>query len=438
MKLTKTLLQTAIALTLSFAATSGQARDIVVALSPYETAETIKAHSTQVLELALSLEGGDRVVMLDGYRLKQIGIFTIPSDARYSSARARITKNRPAVAALVQFGQAALPVGESGAPSVIGAVRLPQLLRFVAGTIKGDESIDLIVMGSARYDDPSEPAFSMSEGQFPSDGHLVHSRADTPFGTKGMESTLSGVRVHIAYNDAMLSNDRLAHFVERFWALYIGAQGGELASFLSDRSTVLSQAKHGASSTQAYERDEAADKLEMIRLRPVEMHDSIFERPVSRTPLPQSSLRQAQSVQIGVSWNCTGCDLDLYAKAHPGAQTLYFGHTRSPEGAYWKDYTRSPETVNGYETISYRVPVDLKALVVAVNFYGGSAPDGIGGQLRLSVNGQTYAQAFHMNATRGVRSDGVDSIIERGKSTRPETVLVDVLGIVCFPDGQCG
>jgi len=70
---------------------------------------------------------------------------------------------------------------------------------------------------------------------------------------------------------------------------------------------------------------------------------------------------------LGFVWK-ENVDLDLYAAAHSGAETLFFQHTRSPEGYYYKDHRSSPG--REYEFIDSNRR-DIREVEAMVNFYKG-------------------------------------------------------------------
>ena len=417
-----------------FALQPAAARDYVVALSPYMDPDSARSQVVGVLQFLTSLEPGDEAVVLDGYNVVELGRFTIPEGRAYANPKARLGVNRAAVNALMQFADTARPAGGNNAPSTRDALRVPQLLRHIGQTGATDHSREVIILGSAFYDDPAEPAFSMASGLVPGDGHLFHSRAKTPFGTADNPDLLKNVRIHFAYTDEMES-DRHQFFVQRFTNLYVEQLGGHLVSFTPDRTSAFRRATTSAPvPAHSYELAES-DKLEMIRLPEPTIRRSIYDRPVSAAPLPADTVRYASDVQIGISWdNCERCDLDLYAQAHPGAQVLYFGHTVSPEGRYWKDYRESPQSTRGRETIGFTVPLDLRTLRIAVNFYQGNAPEGVRGEIRLAVADRTYAMTYHLPATSGNKGSGVRRLLDAGQADTPHTILIDPLHLIGLSD----
>ncbi|MCP5246791.1 MAG: hypothetical protein H6937_12920, partial [Burkholderiales bacterium] len=326
-------------------------RDLIVALSPYYARDDARRHSVALLKQLTELNQGSRVTLIDGYSLSIIGEFNIPDNPAYNNAKARLGVNREAVMALKRFADRAVAPGSAGHPSVPGAVRLPQFLRYVANNLNHSGKLDIIVLGSPFYDDPREAAFSMAGGRFPSDGHLFASQGKTPFGAAGQSGLLKNAVVHIGYgSDRIMQGERHAYFVRRFWTLYTQALGGKLGGFVADVPTLFRGVMGNAAPPAHDFKPVRSNKLEMIILSPAADRQSIFERPVSETALPQAQIIRADNVQVGISWACSQCDLDIYARPTPGAQVLYFGRTMTAHGRYWKYYRNSPQPTNGFET----------------------------------------------------------------------------------------
>lgn len=416
--------------TMMWAVKTATASEFVVAVSPYNTAAVVKQHAAQILTFALTQNAGDKVIVVDGYNIKPIATITIPDDVKYKSPKSRMNFNRVAVAALYRFSEKVIQSSGGKHPTVKGAVKLPQLLRFVAQNYQTAAPLDVMVLGSALYDDPNQAAFSMAKGYYPSDGHISASRAATPFGTKDVKDVLKRMRVHLGFDDAVLDNDRLSFSIHRFWTLFVERQGGKLVSFSSPQ-TVFDRVKNKAITPAHSHTLLVTDKLEMIDLRPVQLKLlSIFDRKVSNVPLGQKRINRAEKLELGIAWDCVECDLDIHSQPYPNAPILSYSNKLSPQGHYWKDYLRSPNTVRGFETIAYHVPLDLSAVAVAVNFYSGSSLKSVSGEVRVSVDGQTYASHFTINARKGNGGKGVKTALETRHSTAPETVIIDLLKLV--------
>lgn len=404
-------------------------RNLIIAISPYLNPTEAKQQNIGLMQNLTQLQAGDKAILLDGYNLTHIGDFDIPNNQIYKSAKARLNVNREAVGALMRFAEKSVTPGTDGHPSVSSAVRLPQLLSHIAKNYAQSEKLNVIVLGSPFYDDPREPAFSMADGKFPSDGHLFASQSKTPFGNPHHPQLLSNLQVHVGYgNEAIMQSDQHRFQVQRFWTLYIEQHGGKLVSFVADMPTLFRRINHNAAPLPHDHTPIRSDKLEMIRLRPQEIKQSIHDRPLSQTAVTQSQIRMANNVEIGISWKCK-CDLDLYARAVPKAQVLYFAEPLSEHGQYWKDYRDAPHATKGYETISFNVPLDLKTLLIAVNFYEGDAPQGVSGEIRLSVDSQVYASTFQIKATKGNQGKDIVTTVNSGRSTL-HSILIDPLHIV--------
>ncbi|VAW44559.1 hypothetical protein MNBD_GAMMA03-671 [hydrothermal vent metagenome] len=416
----------------AFISNAAIAKDIVIAISPYdEVGEPViyKAKAIVLIQFAVTQQAGDRIIFIDGYNVQPIATIAIPEDKKYISAKARINVNRKAVAALLEFYANIIQPNREGHPSVNQAVKLPQLLRFAAQNYKSSQPLDVIILGSALYDDQGE--FSMAKGHFPSDGHLSQSRAVTPFGTKDVNGLFHGLRVHIRFKDKLLENDRLSYFIHRFWTLFIEQekQGGELVSFSSSKS-VFERVKSGASAPEHNYELIKSDKLEMNQLQPIEVKkQSIFERSLSDTPLTKASINSASNLELGITWRCIKCDLDIYSSPFPNAPVLSYLNKNSSHGKYEKDFLQAPN-INGLETISYKIQTELSMVVVAINFYSGSAPEGATGVIRISVDNQTYASNFIIKATKGNGGKGVKAILDSRHSNMPETIIIDLLEVV--------
>ena len=409
---------------------AGWARDYVAVLSPHQSPEALNDPVGQLIQFATEMDHGDRMTFVDGDSLSTIGVFQVPEDTRYSSRNARLKANQTILGALSRFVRQAKPPKGSGAPGVVAALRMPQVLRKVAAMRSGDVALDVIALGSVRYDDPSEPAFSMAE-RIPGDGHLGYTAGTTPYGVAGHEQSLSGVRVHWVYPDAL--SDRPDYYIRRWWTLFVEAQAGKLVSYGHDLIGVLNRVKsHADAPGHQFERNNT-DKLEMFRLRQVELipAQSLYERPVSDGALAANTWRHAENVQVGITWSCLRCDIDLHAQSDPTAEVLFYGRTHTSEGTFFKNFTSAPAVANGQETIASTVPVDLEALRLAVNFYGGQAPaGGVHGEVRLAVADQTFAWPFHLSALSGNSGRDVTSVLAGTANASPHTVLLTARDIV--------
>ena len=131
-------------------------------------------------------------------------------------------------------------------------------------------------------------------------------------------------------------------------------------------------------------------------------------------------------MKIGIRW--TGdIDLDLYAASRPGAETLFFEHSRSPEGYYFKDHRSSPE--REYEFIEFESPVDARRVNARINFFAGSRDRGPVGEVRIEFEGRIYAAPFALTAQHGNQG-------REGRGQTPYWFDIDVPSILGWADDR--
>jgi len=110
--------------------------------------------------------------------------------------------------------------------------------------------------------------------------------------------------------------------------------------------------------------DHTQTKIEMLRVgRTVNNTDWLTRDTVD--PEQTAPTTMIGPMKIGIRWK-DNLDLDLYATARPGAETLFFQHLRSPEGYYYKDHRSSPG--KEYEFIEFESPVDVREVEAFINF----------------------------------------------------------------------
>jgi hypothetical protein len=239
----------------------------------------------------------------------------------------------------------------------------------------------------------------MVDGYFPSDGHLQASRAKTVYGFDGAANP--PLTVQWMYFGDPWVNDLHREKVTRFWTLYLERRGASLAAFTGDLPTALQSFRQTAPGLVAAAKNWALDtgstKIEMLRVgRGVAINDWITRDTLAMAQHPPSVL--VGPMKIGIRWR-EKVDLDLYAMARPGAETLYFEHVRSPEGYYYKDHRSSPG--REYEFIEFETPVDIHEVQAFINFYKGEWPGGAHGEIRIEFDGRIYGGPFTLPAERG-------------------------------------
>ena len=349
---------------------------------------------------------GSSLVIYDAYQLQTVTQLEVPKVQAFRSGKTRANQFKEPINKLKNFLAAEHPRPEAAKMDFSQAVRFPQFMDFVGENVAhgdDDASVSVIVLGSPLYLDHKEPGFSMMDGYFPSDGHLKVARDRSVFGLKDRADSLAHIAVHWGFFGDPWVSAVHQEKISRFWSLYLKGQGAQLATFCGDLPTVFDAVKPNAlplaaTRSQRFEPDPAQTKLEMLRItRDVDVADWITRDTVHNAAQHPPSVTVGP-MKIGIRW--TGdIDLDLYATPSREAETLFFEHTRSPEGYYFKDHRSSPQ--REYEFIEFESPVDVQQVDARVNFFKGEAPEGVTGEVRIEFDGRIYTGHFTVNADHG-------------------------------------
>jgi hypothetical protein len=212
--------------------------------------------------------------------------------------------------------------------------------------------------------------------------------------------------------------------------------GSKLSTFTGDLTTLWRRAATGAlPAPHGFQREypEKIETIQLINLKQDSDRISIYERELTKTPPSKQALRQAQNVEIGISWSCEGCDIDLYVRPHHGADILSFSNRRTKEGHYHKDFTKSPKTEGGYETVTLTSTVDLHDTLIAINWYSGQSASGVKGEIRLAIGDKTYGLPFEFSGKAGNRGAGKEKTVETRRPVNANWLVIDptkgILGV---------
>jgi hypothetical protein len=380
--------------------------DFVVGISPFlESTEKDAVYRSLVRLIVEELPLNSRLEVYDAYNLKSVTCLSSPNAKVFNSPKTRANQFALPIGEIKQFlaRENAKPTGPK--PGFDGAIRLPQFCDFLAherSPHDGNGNLPLLLIGSPLYQDATEPAFSMVDGYFPSDGHLHASREQSVFGFNPGEDSSQGLQVYWSYFGEPWMSDLHREKVARFWALYIERRGGRLASFSADLATAMSAFSSEAPGRSAASNGWAADPLqakpEMVRVnRSVPLVDWLTGDALPETSPPPPSQLEGP-LKIGIRWK-ENIDLDLYAAPRRDGETLFFQHPRSPEGYYFKDHRSSPG--REYEYIEFESPVNLRDVRAFVNFYNGSCPGGSRGEVRIEFHNRIYRGVFAIASAEG-------------------------------------
>lgn len=380
-----------------------------------------------------SLNPGDNLYVMDAKDVKTLVEFKLPNKDEYKNTN---LKRRKFGKELIQLRQKIASLPKSPGNTSHSLLNVPQFLEHLSVSkfdiLKSDNrKVSVLLIGNAFFQDSRESDFfNMREGWFPSDGHIKVDRKGSIYGAKDRAGYLKGVSVHhlVTNKESDWYSDLYKNRINRFWHLYVNAQAGKYATFTSDVSTAFDRfATPDLQPMEAFDFDYTAGKVEMLRATrlPVPsnntkvtsegaefMNDNV---PISKTPPSKTK----GLLKIGIRWGCKNCDVDLYAKSNTAPNYLYYSHGETEEGKYFKDFTSSPDTINGLEYIEFTRDVDIKNLSVLVNLFSGFSLTGIDGVVRAYFDGKVYEKPFNIKAMTG--NNGSD--IEQASTSRNWAVI---------------
>ncbi|HXU75698.1 MAG TPA: hypothetical protein VN794_03975, partial [Methylomirabilota bacterium] len=175
--------------------------EYVVGISPFldkSVKDVIYRGLVRLLVEDLPLNSKLRVY--DAFELKSITELSVPNAEAFKSPKTRANQFAPAIRDVKLFLAEEHAKPTNSHSSFEGAIRLPQFLDFLSENLrKTGLSPAVLLIGSPLYQDPKEPAFSMVDGYFPSDGHLHASREQSVFGFGKDAGPALPLNVHWVY-----------------------------------------------------------------------------------------------------------------------------------------------------------------------------------------------------------------------------------------------
>ena len=403
------------------------ATEYLIGLSPYTPAAQANTQAKHISQFLIkTLKVGDNATIYDAWHLRTVATFHGPKNRAYAHPRTILKTNGTAIAKLRRFVSTSRVPHGSNEPLVRGAVNLPQFLRMLGQYRTSTGPIEVLIFANPLYDHPKSRAFSMANGRVPGFGHLFHSSTATIYGVDNLK-LLSEMRVHFAYPDARWSqHPHHAIYVERFWRHFISRQGGSFVTFTGDPTLLFSRVRSKAPAPQHNDKIVPSKKLEMLFIQKPKLTSAIFQQSATiHAPQPEK-IQKARNTLFSTRWDCAQCDMDIYVKPTKTSQALYFGHTKTSEGRYQKDFVNAPPA-SGYETVTLsNKPINLTRTLVAINFYDGHAPKGVQGELRILLDGEVYSYHFKIAATQGNKGRGNTQVLATGRSTGPHWLVIDI------------
>ena len=376
-----------------------------IGISPFlDNGVKDEVYRSVVRLLVQDLPLNSTVNLYDAYHLKSITQVQLPDSRVFESPKTRANQFSSAIRALKQFLAQEYPRPTHPRLKFESALRVPQFCDFLAENFWDSNVVSTVLLiGSPLYQDHKEPDFSMVDGYFPSDGHLLATREKSVYGLSRLQDPPYPFVVDWVYFGDPWPSDLYREKISRFWALYLEGRGGELRTFEADLPTATKSFGQGPASralARHWTIDQLDSKVQMLRIgREVEVADWIQRDSIAQ-PAQRPPSAMVGPMKIGIRWK-DHLDLDLYAAPRSGAETLFFQHPRSSDGYYYKDHRSSPG--REYEFVEFEKPVDIREVEAFVNFYKGSCPGGPRGEVRIEFENKIYAASFSIASSQGNR-----------------------------------
>jgi VWFA-related protein len=230
----------------ALAAVTDPSPEIVVALSPFQSA-TERTNQEALLQRFLLRDrpASTHITIWDGWNLRII--CDIPSATlAYDSPAARAPRLAPAFTALRQWFNKAGAVASPAGLENCGAIKIPEWLEAVSVKPATGQRT-LVILASPFAQVPSEPSYSMVQTRYPSDGHLARTSLESLYGVADKQGHLANNVILWAYgSENVWASQHHRECVTRWWSLFIANQGSNamLASFSCDAPQILQEALH--------------------------------------------------------------------------------------------------------------------------------------------------------------------------------------------------
>ncbi len=452
-----------------YANTNNPVTDLHVALSPFSPIRYQQQTRTNLYRLVLtSAAPGCSVTVWDGFEATMIAKFAIPA-LKPDSARGRAQK---LANGLGELGRWLGRVTNAAAPGEFKdscALNTPRLIeRLTSESGQGHRA--LLLLGSPFQRSPSEPSFDMTNGNYPSDAHVLASLEESIYGVAGRTNRLGNVSVSwVIPSEQVWETEIHRVLVRRFWAVWFGAQGGKLVRFDADFGEAFVSAFRGDMDPVITDQIETGGKLEMRLARPREVPRWIpqtvpatnevdqttnsavsnetarkipqptagnthrpEQRPEVAAPVPSGAPSPNTELAVGLMWQgFITTDIDLYVSM-PGEPELSFKKTRHARGFYHHDY-KSPNWVKdgersrmSYEFVELQRPVDIRTIRAWINYYSGFTPTP-SGTVVVWWRGRQYISTFQIPAIIG--NHGGDAARRESSACWVEIDLLKIVGI---------
>lgn len=423
-------------------------------LSPYYSPGERAEIERRIRTFALTAPRGSCIKIDDAFNLQTVTVFQVP-ELKFDSTANRMRAFAENIVALSQWFK---KMNTNNAPAELAnsaLLRVPEYLDFIAADGSGQPH-GIMLIGSPFAEYPTERPFSMSGAEesprVPSDGHLLAGLQNSPYGTMERKGRLRGSQISWCYgSENVWSNALHKTLLTRFWVLFTKQEDATLVAFTPDLASAfatLPQAGRGAVAN--FDLNPEDTKIEMLVARPRQVPTWLAQAGAETnvasathlqnqrsgsaarsgqseiptgvaqrtTPRPSEARRSpvdltqpiAVTVDIGIMWESSDSqlDVDLYVRARPGAEELWYQKVRTQDGVYVRDWTQ-PNNRTDFEWVKLNPGVRLAEVEAWVNLFKGRGP--ISGRVAVHFENRTFLGSFTVPAASG--NGGMDARIRQ-------------------------
>lgn len=391
--------------------------DVYAVITSKQSLESTDTLSRVIGKLAnAKLQQNDTVLVYDGTTRRLISTIKIPDGARYQEGKFRLSYLKKRFRKIAKFIKSSCAETSANADN-----NLIALFRGFGDNVRSsysDEKLHVLMYAPALHHDSRESSLSMRDGAYPNDGSFSVDGFASSYGVADRAQSFKGTTFHFCSVRDQFINEAHRDIVHRVWSLYIAKQGGSLATFTDDGALCRERFLSGSATSRAFIANPHPKPPAMIQFQQAQatIESANTEQPQQRLEFAQagrflsddipvnenSAVNTVGRIKVGVRWDCD-CDLDLYVWQKGNSKPLYFGNAESEEGHFFKDWRSSPDNEKAHEYVDFFKPVDALDLKLSVNFYSGTAPNGVNGTVRIWLEGQdgVWKKSFHIPATKG-------------------------------------
>lgn len=395
-----------------------EARNAIIVLGTPTPQHDQAGVGSFVIDQARGLRPGDTLTVLDGERRTQIGpALSYKADDPAWRTPAQRRRYQQQLGYSVQEH-----IAKEGGASRSWRVAIPDVLATVAEMVPNlpDRQADIIVIGRLLHVSPSSSSGNERTWDMTPQGHIPNDAALKggvgPYGTRGRENALRGVKLHFCYveGDSDFASPTHRTQAERVWRIYTMLQGAEIGSVAPYSVGCIERFVIGATSPINLDLKPEGQPA-MIVADAVAASVAV---PTPTPPVPAPAPPPSEPIQIlppcsrppdefrssarvGIRWK-NSVDIDLYTRSADG-NWIFFAQRLDRNGIdfYPMDYRVSPG--EAWEFVEYVSRIDLKRLRIRINFYAGAAREGVPFQVRLWLHGSScvYTRDYRLEATSG-------------------------------------